>query len=309
MAKRLVLPALHASEDFELRAVASRSRAKAQELADLYRCEAVEGYLPLLDHSDLDAVYIPLPTGMHHEWGVKALRRNKHVFMEKPLAHTLEGARELVALARERGLALMENFMFLHHSQHRFVREKIVNGDIGELRVFRSAFGFPLRSPNNIRYKKELGGGALLDVGVYTLRAAQLFLGNDLKVKAASLARGDEHMAVDRFGGAYLVNPKGQLGEVAFGFDNYYQCNYELWGSRGKLVAERAFTAGPGFGPRIVLESQNHRQEFVLLPDNHFANILKSFHSSIVESTFEEQYEALDRQAFLIDQVFQHAQG
>ena len=196
--------------------------------------------------------------------------------------------------------------MFLYHSQHRFVKDLVEAGEIGELRSFRSSFGFPPLDKNNFRYNKCLGGGALIDAAAYTIRASQLFLGDELEVKAANLVT-PEGQEVDIYGGAYLASACGKFSEVSFGFDNFYQCNYELWGSSGKLTARRAFTAGPGFKPRVSVEKQGERFDHELGADNHFVNLLEEFAACINTGEFEPRYREIENQSRLLDRVRQLA--
>ncbi|MDB4534348.1 Gfo/Idh/MocA family oxidoreductase, partial [Vicingaceae bacterium] len=267
IARRSVIPAIKSIADFELVAIASRTKAKAQELANNFNCEAIEGYQNLIDRKDIDVIYMPLPTGLHEEWAIKALEAGKHIHIEKSLAMNYDSAIRMVDLAREKGLLIMENFMFLYHHQHDFVKGLIAQGEIGGIRCFRSSFGFPPLDGDNFRYNKELGGGALLDAAAYTVRAAQLFLGNDIRVEAATL--NTMNTEVDLFGGAYLKSPNGMFAEVAFGFDNFYQCNYEIWGSKGKIIAQRAFTPGVEFKPTITLEQQGDVTNYEIGAENH----------------------------------------
>src|SRR5439155_2303453 len=100
-----------------------------------------------------------------------------HVLVEKPAAVAAGEARALVERAERRGLVLMENFAFVRHLQHAVVRRLLDGGAIGELRGVTCEFAFPPREPTDIRYRRDLGGGALLDAGVYPVRAARLFRG------------------------------------------------------------------------------------------------------------------------------------
>ncbi len=310
IAGRSVIPAIQQTEGLQLVAVASRSTEKAQQFAKKFNCEAIIGYDELVQRDDIDALYIPLPTGLHYEWIKKGLENNKHIICEKSLANNFQEVSEVVALAKEKKLVLMENFMFTYHSQHQFIFDLIQNGELGELRCFRSSFGFPpFRDKDNIRYQKALGGGALLDAGGYPIKASQLFLGNDLEVKGSFL-HYDHQLGVDIYGGAFLTGKNGVFSEIAFGFDNYYQCNYEIWGSKGKVTAHRAFTAGPGFRPTVVLEQQNKRFEYVLDADNHFQNILNDFSLKISSTKdYSSVYESLLSQARLLNQVRDHAKN
>jgi len=306
IAGRLVIPALRTMDEFNLIAVASRSKEKADTFAQRFGCEGVVGYQNLLKRADIDAVYVPLPVGLHYEWVIKALQHYKHVLVEKSIAEHYDAVKEMVTLAQQHNLVLIENFMFLYHSQHKFVFDMLERGEIGAIRCFRSSFGFPPLPPNNIRYQKALGGGALLDAGAYTIKAAQFILKTPLTVKAAFL-HTDGAYEVDTTGGAFLTGENGVFAEVAFGFDNFYQCNYEIWGSHGKLTSERAFTAGPNFKPKIVLEKQDERHEYQLAPDNHFVNIFREFATAIHTGDVAHHYQGILDHANLMQEVREHA--
>ena len=301
IAQRSVIPAFIEIAGFELVAVASRTITKAQDFAAEFKCEAIEGYQNLIDREDIDAIYMPLPTGLHEEWVLKALEAGKHVHIEKSLAMTYESAKKMVDLAREKNLLIMENFMFLYHQQHEFVKQQIEQGVIGEIRCFRSSFGFPPLDSTNFRYNKELGGGALLDAAAYTVRVSQLFLGNDVWVEAANL--NHLNTDVDLFGGAYIKSINGQFAEVAFGFDNFYQCNYEIWGSKGKIIAQRAFTPAKDFKPIITVEQQGEIVNHEIPAENHFINILNEFKRCITEGDFESKYEEILNQSRLLQEL------
>jgi predicted dehydrogenase len=139
-------------------------------------------------------------------------------------------------LARRLDLVLMENFLFLHHSQHDVVRSLVQDGEIGELRSFSSAFGIPPLDPSSFRYQRELGGGALLDLGVYTLRVAQMHLANDLQVVGAC-HRVDHASGVDVAGGALLSTTDGVTAQLDFGFEHAYRSDYTIWGSKGRITS------------------------------------------------------------------------
>jgi predicted dehydrogenase len=302
IAMRSVIPAIKSIPDINLVAVASRTLKKANEYAKKFECEAIEGYDNLISRKDIDAIYLPLPTGLHLEYVVKCLEGGKHVLAEKSLGMNYPEVEIMVNLAKEKNLLLMENYMFEYHSQHKFVLDLIKNNEIGELRLFRSSFGFPPFPKENFRYNKILGGGSLLDAAGYPIKAAQIFLGYDVSVKASNLFI-DKVLNVDIFGSAYISSNNSVAGEIGFGFDNFYQCNYEIWGSKGKITALRAFTPQPDFSPMLIVEKDNHRREFPVPADNHFVNILKEFHCSIKAKNFEYHYKKLLNQAKLQEEI------
>lgn len=302
IAMRSVIPAIKSIPDFNLIAVASRTKEKANEYAEKFQCEAIEGYDNLISRKDIDAIYLPLPTGMHLEFVSKCLESGKHVIAEKSLGMNYTEVEAMVNKAKEKNLLLMENYMFEYHSQHKFVFDLIRNNEIGELRLFRSSFGFPPLPKDNFRYNKSLGGGSLLDAAGYPIKAAQIFLGYDISVKASNLFT-DKNSDVDIFGSAYLRSNNSIAAEIGFGFDNFYQCNYEIWGSKGKITAERAFTPQPNYSPKIIVEKDNDRKEYLIEPNNHFVNILKEFLRAIKAKDFDTHYKKLLNQAKLQEEI------
>ena len=302
IATRSLIPSFAAHPRFVVDAIASRDPAKSGSVASQYGCRAMD-YETLVTDPDIDLVYVPLPTGLHVEWVAKCLHAGKHVLCEKSLAGTLQEVEALVAIARQKGLLLVENFQFRFHSQHKAIQAILASGELGEIRCFRSSFGFPpFQDPNNIRYSKALGGGALLDAGAYTLKSISVVLGEGYRVKAATRWQPADS-EVDLGGGVYLENDAGVTVEVAFGFDHFYQCNYEIWGSRGHLIAKRAFTAPPGFAPEVVLHTAAGVEPMKLLPDDHFANMLTHCAISVETQSFEAEYRDCLTQSDLIQQA------
>ncbi|TDB69965.1 Gfo/Idh/MocA family protein, partial [Micromonospora sp. KC721] len=145
IALRRVLPAVAALDSVRLTAVASRTMAKATAVAERFGGVPIAGYDQLLARADIDAVYIPVPTGLHATWIRRALAAGKHVLAEKPLTSCQADTADLVATAEKAGLVLMENYMFVHHGQHAAVRRLVTGGAIGELRSFSATFTIPAR--------------------------------------------------------------------------------------------------------------------------------------------------------------------
>lgn len=280
IARKSVIPAiLSLPEHFELVAVASRNAEKAMEFATEFGCNAVVGYDVLLTE-DIDAVYVPLPTGLHDEWINKALQEGKHVYAEKSIASSHASATGMVESAKKHQVALMEGYMFLYHSQHQAVKKMIADGAIGEIRNFRGAFGFPPLADGNFRYDNQVGGGALYDAAGYPLRAVHFLLGNEYRVTAATL-HNDPETGTNLYGSAFLEGKPGVGAQIAFGFDHHYQCSYEIWGSKGKITAERAYTPAADFQPVLHLEQQGVSERMPQPACNHFVEAMKEFHRII----------------------------
>ena len=303
IAVRSVIPAIESlQERFELVGIGSRNPSKRQDIEEQ---KLIKGYDNLLNNFSLDAVYIPLPNSLHFEWVKKALKRGIHVLVEKSLSCSYEEVVELNSLAKEKKVVLVENFQFRFHSQLQYVLDVVKDGKLGELRIVKSTFCFPpFSDKQNIRYKEELGGGALLDAGAYPVKFSQLVLGEELEVTSAVLNKEDQE--VDIWGGAFLQQKNGKLfSQIAFGFDNYYQCSIELVGSNGRLYTNRIFTAGEAVTPAILLETNSGgTKEIKLDPDNHFRNMLIHF-SELVRGNKDAalEYDANVNQARLLQEI------
>ncbi|WP_162051948.1 Gfo/Idh/MocA family protein [Pontibacter pamirensis] len=306
IAVRSIIPAIiELPDQFELVGIASRTLQKSEEVARTFNTKAFGDYDAILKPELLDAVYIPLPNSMHYEWVKKALDAGIHVLVEKSLGCNLQEVQELNELAESKGLVLLENFQFRFHSQLEFIKEQVESGKIGAMRCLRSSFGFPpFADKDNIRYQAELGGGALLDAAAYPTKIVQLFLGEELEVAASNLNH-EADSSVDIWGGAYLKQKKGNLfAEIAFGFDHFYQCNIELWGSEGKIYTNRIFTAPPGYKPEVIIETKEGKETIELEPDHHFKKMLLNF-SRLMQSpgAKSSEYRGNINQARLLEQI------
>lgn len=303
IAERSMAPAICNIKSNKLIAVASRSLSKAQNFAEKFDCIGIKPYEKLIARPDINAIYIPLPTGKHYEYVKKCLEAGKHVLVEKSATETYEQALELCSLAENNNCLLVENFLFQFHSQHNYIKELIKSGIIGEIRCFRSSFGFPpFDIENNIRYNSKLGGGALLDAGAYTLKAVDFMLGANFKV-VSSFLNYNKTFNVDWYGGGQLeASDQSKFAQVAFGFENYYQCNYEIWGSKGKITSTRAFTAKPGFKPEIILETENGVETIALDDDDQFTNMIIHFNNLIESNNYTVERNNILRQAKLIEE-------
>ena len=169
----------------EIAAVGSRDGAKAQAYATEHGIERAHGsYEALLEDSDVDAVYISLPNGMHHEWTMRALAAGKHVLCEKPYTRYPAEAEEAYDAADAAGLVLMEAFMYRHHPQTATIQRLVAEGAVGRLVAVKAIFSFALTDLTNVRALPELEGGALMDVGCYVISGSRVVAGEPVSALA-----------------------------------------------------------------------------------------------------------------------------
>ena len=303
IARRSLVPAFAGHDAFQVLAIASRTPEKAKALASEYGCRAC-GYDELIKLDDVDLVYCPLPTGLHYEWVKKALEAGKHVLCEKSLAAGYGEVEELVGLARSRGLLLMESFQFRFHAQNLFVKGLLARQAIGPLRQLVVRFGIPPFSEGaaNIRYSSDLGGGALLDNGAYTVKCATYFLGYDIDVMAAMFGGHDADLGNVDLTGAIMMRAGDVPIQTAYGFDHFYQNSYEFWGKDGKISTTRAFTAREDFSAPVVLETREGRH-VETFNDDHFARLMDYLGRTIPAGDYEPEYRECLNQARILAAV------
>jgi predicted dehydrogenase len=231
---RRLIPAFGKAPTAELRAIASRDLGRARAAADADGIPVAHGsYEALLDDPDIDCVYIPLPNHLHAEWTRKAAERGKHVLCEKPLTPTAGEAAELVAFCRDKGVRLMDGFMWPHHPRTQKLRQFLDAGGIGTVRHVAAAFTFRLNiDPANIRLQPGTAGGSLLDVGCYPVYGIRWAFGTE---PAAVFARARFDHGVDLSMSGLLFFDDGRVGSFDCGFDAPLRMWAEVVGTEGTV--------------------------------------------------------------------------
>lgn len=296
-------PALQGSPASELVLVASRDFAKAQAQATVLGCQAAPSYEALVSSPQIDAVYIPLPIGLHKEWCLKAIAQGKHVICEKSLAPDLPSVLEVTEAARRANVLVVENFMCLFHSQHQEVLRALRERRLGSVKLFTGRFGFPRPVPGNIRLAPELAGGALNDAGAYLVKMSRFILGAEPEaLEFAQLSMGPS--GVDEFGHLVFRFPGGVLASLTFGFGLDYQNAYEIWGEAGSIRLDRAYSIPPTLTPPGTLKQNDVASPLSLQPDNHFEHLISDFCRQVrALRSFDKSLAELERQARWMQEV------
>jgi predicted dehydrogenase len=274
IAKRKFIPALLKSKAAVLHGIASRSNRKAVKYAKQYETNP-HSYQSLLDSPDIDAVYIPLPNFMHFDWALKALFAGKHVLCEKPAVLSEKDADLLIEAAVENNKTIMEGFMFLYHPQHSMVREAIKKNDIGEVRLFRSSFGFTLRDPKNFRLINEPGCGCLYDLAGYPI-AMMRFLFNQIPKECRGYLEVNKDN-VDVSYEAVLSFENDLKALISGGFRQQYECFYEIIGTKGKICLDRAYTTPADMTNNFTITCGCNAQTVSMRPSDHFTDMIDYF--------------------------------
>lgn len=275
IAKKAFIPALKKTNKAKLVAVASRYIEKAMAYAKEFNCDAVQGYKHLISRSDINAIYIATPPAKHEQLALLAAEHGKQILCEKPLAHNLKSVENIISCCQKNDVAILEGFMYQFHPQHQAVRDLVNEGEIGDPILYQAKFGFPLLLKDNFRYKRDLGGGALLDAGSYAVHSARHFFGSEPLGNSSILDNNNNE--VDVHGTVLLNFGKGKTALLAFGFSNFYRNTYSIWGSIGQITLNRAFTIPAELEPKIILEKHNLRKEITLPPYDQFVGEIETF--------------------------------
>jgi predicted dehydrogenase len=293
-ASMAAIPAMRGAALAEPRAIASRSLDKAKAAAQAASLPVAYGsYEELLADPEIEAVYNPLPGNLHVPWSIRAARAGKHVLCEKPVALNAAEAEELAAVQRETGKLIAEAFMVRYHPQWLEVVELVRAGRIGQVRAVQSAFSYTNTDASNIRNQKEVGGGALYDIGSYCINTARLVFGSEPK-RVAGVCDWDPESKCDRLTSGILDFGTGQATFVVGTQHVPYQ-RVHIFGTKGhlevdipfnaphdrpcKLYVDDGFVGGPDF---TVAQNSDERRETISLPRaNHYTEQWQAFSLAI----------------------------
>ncbi|MEP6504121.1 MAG: Gfo/Idh/MocA family oxidoreductase [Betaproteobacteria bacterium] len=177
-AREFMGPALTLAPGGHIAALATSDPAKAEPFrAFAPGLRVHDSFEALLADPGIDAVYIPLPNGLHVEWSLKAMKAGKHVLCEKPMAMRAGDFDELIATRDAMGVVAAEAFMIVHHPQWQRARQLLAEGAVGRLWRIDAAFSFNNRDASNIRNRADMGGGGLRDIGVYVMGGTRFATG------------------------------------------------------------------------------------------------------------------------------------
>lgn len=304
IAYRRFMPAVAEIDSVKVEAVAEEyAPEKLEAFCNNFGIEGMTSFDDLISREDIDAIYVPQPPALHYKWAKKSLESGKHVLIEKPSTISYRDSKELIDIAKSNNLAFHENYMFQYHRQIKEIKDIISKGIIGDIRLFRADFGFPLREKNDFRYIRNLGGGALFDAGGYTIKLATLFLGDTIRLLSAHSSSIDGY-EVDMYGSLMFSNKDNMVFQTSYGMDNSYRCSLNIWGNKGEISTSRILTAPPDLEPEFVIRTANDTKTIKGKKDNSFRHSIENFAYEIEHRDARmDMYRQILLQARLVDEV------
>lgn len=261
--KSRTIPGLLACENAELYAIAGRNEEKLKAYAEPFAPKKLyTDYQALLDDENVDAVYLPLPNGVHMEWVEKAAKAGKHILCEKPMALTEEQVREMFAAAKANGVLLEEAYAYRHAQLVQKVKEIVDSGAIGRIRYLESKHSTFDTNRSGIRYQKGNGGGAVYDVTCYNVSLASYLLGKDPEDMSVYCGF-DKETGVDTSDAVMLRYEEGVTAMLYAGLDAYRRGCYSILGDTGRIDVDHKFNSSGVCHIRVSTGARPQGAEYV----------------------------------------------
>ena len=220
---------------------------------------------------------------MHEEWCIKAAESGKHVLCEKSATDSFDSAKKILKSCKNNNVRILEALAFRFHPQHKQI-QNLINEELGGIQNFYGIFGFPPPPKNNIRWRKELGGGVLNDVTCYPICASRIIFQSE-PVSVLAHLEFDKESQVDKSADVLLKYKDAKIAFVSSGFNNYYQSKYDVWGSNAKISTKRAYAVPQNYETSIYLHKDDQIFETVIPPVDQFGLMFDAFCSVITNKT------------------------
>jgi len=239
--QKRVLPALLQIPSINRVDIASRSSASKISLANGYEGEIFDNYDTALSKSKADVVYVSTVNSEHSQWSEKALKKGFHVIVDKPSFTSFETAKKLVELAHKSNLCLAEATVYAFHPQIQLINDVFLRANSMPTRI-TAIFSFPPLNPEDFRFKKRLGGGALWDLGPYAVSVGRLFFKEEPKEVFCRICSWGGSDNIETSFSMLMTYSDGRSIIGHFGFDTEYRNYLSLLGPDVSVNVERIFT-------------------------------------------------------------------
>ena len=262
-----LIPAIRASGQSTLLAVASRSKERAQAYAKQWNIPHAYGtYEQMLADPAINVIYLSLPNHLHAEWTIKCAEAGKHVLCEKPITITIEEVTRMAQAAEKNGVIIQEAAMTRFHPQTQYLRELVAKRVIGDIRLIRGVFAFTLENPADIRLDTNMGGGSLWDLGSYCVSFARTVLQTEPIEVSAYQVSGDT--GVDMSFSAQMQFPTGTLVQFFSSFQSFAHIEADFLGTEGRIYADIPWANHIGASANVQVTRSGNAEEASTFSDS-----------------------------------------
>ncbi|MGI0011294.1 MAG: Gfo/Idh/MocA family protein, partial [Nitrosopumilaceae archaeon] len=229
---------------------------------------------------------------------IKSAKAGKHIICEKSATASYKSAKKMVQECKKNDVRILEGFSFRFHPQHTKILKIIKENVLGKLFSFYGSYGFTLPySKENIRFKKELGGGVLNDVGCYLICASRMIFRNNPSSITCNLVI-NKKIGVDIKGSIHMIYPQNCVAFANFSYNDFFQSMYNIWGANGFASLERAFNIRRDMKASIHLQTTNKTKHVKLKPINQSKLMISEFCNALQQpqlATFDYENDLIDQ--------------
>ncbi len=282
-----LMPAIIEADNANLIAIASRRvGAAAATLAKYAPNEtdvlAFDDPKLLLNHPDIDAIYLPMANEEHTEWAIQAIQHGKHVLIEKPMALSVDDIDAIAAAAKQYNVMVMEGFMYCFHPQHDTVEQLIKSGAIGEVRTVRTCFSFPMKPARLYRLERDIanGGGAMWDIGPYAIHTARKWFDSE-PTSVMAMAKLLDSGADSSLSGI-LAYEDGRYAQFDMSFERARRSEYEIIGTLGGIKCDTVWQNSEDAPVIHWWTDAGEQHQVTLEVANHFVKEIEHFSDCVL---------------------------
>jgi len=235
-----LLPAIEHNPHSKLLMLASRRDGAAEECINQYskypsEVKASQDFDEIIQHPDINAIYIPLANEEHTEVALKAIQHKKHVLIEKPMALTKDEVIQITIAAKKNEVQVMEGFMYVFHPQFDFIKQMIASGKLGQIQYAHSMFSFPIQPARHYRINRSIqdGGGAFWDIGPYAIHTLRQVMGGHIKQVNASAKMNSRQADMSVSGILEFTDQRRATFDISF--ECVRRSEFEIFGDKGRL--------------------------------------------------------------------------
>jgi len=285
-----LLPAIVEANNAELVAIASRRAGAARDTVLKYapqlvdQVQTLDALESLINHADIDAIYIPLSNHEHAEWALQAMQAGKHVLIEKPMAIQVQDIDAIAEAAQRYQRVVMEGFMYRFHPQHERVKQIVASGKIGDVRFAKASYSFMMRPARMYRLAQDtgMGGGAMWDIGPYAIHTLRHCFEQDPVSVIATAKYADSGADITTSG--VIDFGDGRRGHFDTSFECSRQSEYTIIGTKGGVKCHTVWQL-PGTNDVPVISwwcEDGQKGEEVYPASNHFVLEIEHFSQCVL---------------------------
>jgi predicted dehydrogenase len=300
-----ILPAIKGNEKLNLYGILSRDNSVVSQIAKEYKCITFSNEDKMLSDTNVQIVYVATPTGLHYGQGIKVLESNKHFWSEKPIVQNSDQAYSLIKNANRKKLTIAEGFMYLYHPALYFLKNILKTNQLGNLNNITINFGLPQLARPGFRNDANLGGGAIYDLGTYSISAViELFENEKIDVKYCELDY-DKNSSIDTSALVLLKINDNINVTLKWSYNVAYKNEINIWGEKGCLLNKRFFSKPADYSPEFVFCNLNGNTRIENIePSNQFHNMFSVFYENIYDEVQAKKHqEVIVKRANLLDNL------